>query len=147
MALGPVILEWLKNFGVPVMWKPMAFGGLIDKIRKKREFDLFIMDWRDLSFDPDYLRRFFHSSFDRPNMLNDTGYRNAEFDRLADLQVKTMDPHAIRRIVLDVQHLIMMDLPYIPLFVHHRMYGIRKDRFEGWTAREGRFDPPGPSPC
>ena len=98
---------------------------------------MFILGWRSLSFDPDYLIRFFHSFYALPNGRNYTGYSNAEFDRLADLQAEMMDRQARRKIVLYLQSQLMTDLPYIPLFVPHRMEGFRTDRFEGWTKRLG----------
>ena len=134
---GRVIQGWLQDFGITIFWKPMTFGSLIKKIRDERDFDMFILGWRSLSFDPDYLRRFFHSSYAPPNGRNYTGYSNAEFDRLADLQAETMDRQARRKIVLYLQSQLMADLPYIPLFVPHRMEGFRTDRFEGWTTRLG----------
>jgi ABC-type transport system substrate-binding protein len=136
-ATGRILREWLEDFGIPVSWKPIAFGGLIHKIRNERDFDLFIMGWRNLSLDPDYLRRFFHSSNNRPNKWNDTGYNNAQFDSMADRQAKTIDLETRRGIVVDLQTQLMIDLPYIPLFVPHRLEGIRTDRFEGWTTGGG----------
>jgi len=115
----------------------MTFGSLIKKIRDERDFDMFKLGWRSLSIDPDYLRRFFHSSYAPPNGKNYTGYSNSEFDRLADLQAATMDRQARRKIVIDLQSQLMTDLPYIPLFVPHRMEGFRTDRFEDWTTRLG----------
>jgi ABC-type transport system substrate-binding protein len=136
-AAGRVIQKWLQDFGVSISWKSMAFGGLMHKIRNEREFDMFIMGWRNLSLDPDYLRRFFHSSNKRPNKWNDTGYNSGQFDMMADRQAKTIDLEARRGIVLDLQTQLMIDLPYIPLFVPHRLEGVRTDRFEGWTTRGG----------
>jgi ABC-type transport system substrate-binding protein len=136
-ASGQLIKQWLQDFGIPVVRKPLAFGGLIRKVRNERDFNMYIMGWRSLSFDPDYLKRFFHSSYDRPDGWNYTGYSNSEFDRMADLQAKTMDPQARRGIVLDLQSQLMRDLPYIPVFVPHRMEGIRTDKFEGWSKSVG----------
>ncbi len=134
---GQFIQEWLSNFGIPIFWKPIAFGALIQKIRKERDFDIFVMGWGNLSLDPDYLRRFFHSTYDRPNGWNYMGYRNAEFDRLADLQAEAMDVQERRRIVLALQDRIMKDLPYIPLFVPMILEGMRTDRFTGWIKTLG----------
>lgn len=136
-ATGRAVQGWLQDFGISISWQTMAFGGLMRKVRSERDFDLFILGWRGLSLDPDYIRRFFHSSFDRPNGWNDTGYTNADFDRLAERQLTTMDFQARRKIILDLQMKLMKDLPYIPLYVPHRLEGIRTDRFEGWVTREG----------
>jgi ABC-type transport system substrate-binding protein len=134
---GQFIQEWLRDFGVPVYWKPLAFGALIQKIRKERQFDMFVMGWGSLPLDPDYLRRFFHSKYDRPNGWNYMGYRNGEFDRLAELQAETMNLEERREIVFKLQDLIMNDLPYVPLFVPFNLEGIRTDRYEGWTKMLG----------
>ncbi len=136
-ASGKIIQKWLADFGIDVSWKPMAFSGLVKEVRSKRQFDLFLMGWRRLSVDPDYLRRFFHSAYDKPNQWNYPGYRNKKFDELADLQAQAIDPERRRKIILTMQARLMMDLPYIPLYVPHRMEGIRTDRFQGWTTQVG----------
>jgi ABC-type transport system substrate-binding protein len=134
---GQFIQEWLRNFGIPIYWKPLGFSALIQKIRKQRYFDVFVMGWGNLSLDPDYLRRFFHSRHDRPNGWNYPGYRNDEFDRLADLQAETMDLEGRRKIVLKLQEKLMNDLPLMPLFVPFNIEGIRTDRFNGWVKTLG----------
>jgi len=136
-APGNLIQEWVQDIGINISWKPVAFANLLHKVRNQRDFDMYIMGWRGLSDDPDYLRRFFHSSYDIPGNWNYTGYNNVEFERLADLQIKTMDVQARRKIVLELQKMLMKDLPYIPLFVPFRLEGIRTDRFEGWTEQVG----------
>jgi len=136
-AAGKTIQEWLTDFGIPVSWKTMAFGSLLQRVKSKRDFDMFIMGWIGLSLDPDYLRRFFHSSYDASNQWNYTGYNNAEFNRLAELQAETLDLKERRRIVLRMQKLLTTDLPCIPLYIPHRMEGIRSDRFTGWVKQIG----------
>jgi ABC-type transport system substrate-binding protein len=46
---GQVIQKWLQDFGITVVWKSMAFGGLMHKIKNERDFDMFVMGWRSLS--------------------------------------------------------------------------------------------------
>ncbi len=136
-ASGQAIQEWLRAFGIPVSWDATAFSSLIRQVKFKREFDTFIMSWRGLSLDPDYLRRFFHSSYDVPNQWDFTGYNNPEFNRLAELQMRALDLKERRRIVMKLQNLLSMDLPCIPLYVPHQMEGIRTDRFSGWVKEVG----------
>jgi ABC-type transport system substrate-binding protein len=134
---GQMIQEWLKDFGIPTFWEPVAFGSLLNQIRNERDFDMFVVGWRSLPIDPDYLKRFFHSSYGYPMGRNYTGYSNIEFDRMVELQAQTMDTKARRKIVLDLQSRLMEDLPYIPLYVPFRLEGMRIDRFEGWTKMLG----------
>jgi ABC-type transport system substrate-binding protein len=135
-SAAQVIQQWLRHFGIPITRKTMPFARMIQEIRNERDFDMFVLGWRGL-YDPDYLRRFFHSSFKDRKGRNYAGYSNAEFDEMADLQALTMDPLARQRIVLDLQSLLMRDLPYIPLYVPARLEGVRTDRFEGWTKSLG----------
>lgn len=134
---GQWIQGWLKDFGIPTLWERVAFGDLLNQIRNEKDFDMFVMGWRSLPIDPDYLKRFFHSSSGYPMGRNYTGYSNIEFDRMVELQAQTMDAKARRKIVLDLQSRLMVDLPYIPLYVPFRLEGIRIDRFEGWTSMLG----------
>ena len=136
-AAGKVIQEWLDAFGIPLSWSAMSFNSLLTRVKSKRDFDMFIMGWRGLSLDPDYLRRFFQSSQKAPNQWNYTGYNNAEFNKLADLQAATLDLKERRRIVLRLQEMLATDVPCIPLYIPHRMEGIRTDRFAGWVKQAG----------
>jgi len=131
-ACGQVIATWLQDFGMKVSWEPIAFGALLRRIRNERDFDMFVLGWRNLSLDPDYLRRFFHSTYDEANQWNYTGYSNAEYDRLAETQAQTVDLRERRKIIFELQERLTADLPIIPLYVPHLMEGIRTDRFEGW---------------
>ena len=136
-ATGKVIARWLDEFGVPVFRSTMAFNSLLTQVKFKRDFDMFIMGWRGLSLDPDYLRRFFHSAYDKPNQWDYTGYNNAQFNKLADLQAETVNLKERRRIVLQLQNILATDLPIIPLYIPHRMEGVRTDRFAGWIKQAG----------
>jgi ABC-type transport system substrate-binding protein len=133
---GNVIQQWLRDFGVPVSWKPMAFSAMIKKV-DEREFDFYVSGWGALGQDPDYLRSFFHSKGDVPDGKNSVGYRNPEFDRLADLQAATMDQKERQKLVFRLQEMLMEDLPYLPLYVPMNLEGVRIDRFEGWVEMTG----------
>jgi len=136
-ASGQAIQEWLSAFGIPVSWEAMAFNSLLRRVKSDRDFDMFIMSWRGLSLDPDYLRRFFHSEYDLPNQWNFTGYHNPEFDRLAEQQMQALDLKKRRKMILRLQDLLSRDLPCIPLYVPHQMEAIRTDRFTGWVKEMG----------
>jgi ABC-type transport system substrate-binding protein len=133
---GNLIQQWLRDFGVPVNWKPMAFSAMVKKV-DDRDFDFFVSGWGALGQDPDYLRSFFHSKGDVPDGKNSVGYRNPEFDQLADLQAATMDQKERQKLVYRLQEILMEDLPYIPLYVPMNLEGVRIDRFQGWVEMAG----------
>lgn len=134
---GNMIQQWLRDFGVPVNWRPMAFSALVKKVEVEREFDMFVSGWGALGQDPDYLRSFFHSRGDVPEGKNACGYRNPEFDRIAELQVETMDQREREALVGKLQEILMKDLPYIPLYVPMNLEGVRADSLEGWVEMPG----------
>lgn len=135
---GMIIQEWLKEAGIPVSAKPMAFGSLVEHVSDQHNFDAFILGYGRLSEDPDYLGQFFHSGQDRKRGANKTGYRNSEFDRLANESAKAMDPAERQKIIWDMQKIIAADVPYIPLYNPSLIEAVRKDKFTGWiTMLEG----------
>lgn len=134
---GNMIQQWLRDFGIPVNWRPMAFSAMTKKVESERDFDMFVSGWGALGQDPDYLRSFFHSKADTPGGKNSCGYRNEEFDRLADLQAQTMDFGQRQALVFKLQEILMRDIPYIPLYVPLNLEAVRSDRFEGWVEMQG----------
>lgn len=118
-------------------WDSTAFANLIRQVKVDQDFDMFILSWRGLSLDPDYLRRFFHSAYNLPNQWNFSGYHTDRFDRLAEMQMQALDLKERRRMVMRLQNLLSRDLPAIPLYVPHQMEGVRTDRFTGWVKEVG----------
>ena len=130
---GNFIAEWLKDVGIPVSSKPMAFKSLVEQVSVRHDFDAFILGYGRLSLDPDYLRRFFHSSQDRKRGGNKGGYKNPEFDRIADASARMMDPEKRRELIWDMQKIVMQDVPYVPLYNPNLIEAVRKDKFTGWV--------------
>lgn len=135
--VGIMIQEWLRMIGIPVLSRPMGFSSLMDQVKRRRQFDLFVLGYGNLSLDPDYLRNFFHSKNDRPRGWNMSGYRNPEFDKIADESSRTMDVDKRRALIWEMQKIIMRDIPYIPLYNPKLIEAVRHDRFSGWVKMLG----------
>lgn len=135
--VGIMIQEWLRMAGIPVLSRPMGFSSLMDQVKTRRQFDLFVLGYGNLSLDPDYLRNFFHSKNDRPRGWNMSGYRNPEFDKIADESSCTMDADKRRALIWEMQKIIMRDIPYIPLYNPKLIEAVRYDRFSGWVEMLG----------
>jgi ABC-type transport system substrate-binding protein len=134
---GMIIQGWLQEVGIPVSSKPMAFGALIQQVKVRRQFDSFILGYGNLSLDPDYIRNFFHSRNDTARGRNMSGYRNPDFDRIADESATTMDRSKRQKLIRDMQKIILQDVPYIPLYNPELVEAVRKDRFDGWVEMLG----------
>jgi len=135
--VGIMIQEWLKMLGMPATSRPMPLGSLIQQVKVRRQFDLFVLGYGNLSLDPDYLRNFFISRNDKPNGWNTCGYRNPRYDRLADASANAMDLEERRQLIYDMQGIIMRDLPWIPLYSPKLAEAVREDRFSGWVRMVG----------
>ena len=132
-ATGIMIQNWLKMVGIPAASKPMEFSVLIHRVKERHQFDLFILGYGKLSLDPDYLRSFFHSRNDRPKGWNMSGYKNPDFDRIADESAGVMDVEKRRELIWKMQAVIMRDVPYFPLYNPRLTEAARIDRFMGWV--------------
>jgi len=130
---GTIIQEWLKETGIPVSARPMAFGSLIDQVSSQHDFDAFIMAYGRLDIDPDWVRKFFHSEQDKKRGGNKAGYHNLDFDRIADESAATMDKEKRRNLIKEMQKIVLRDVPYIPLYSPDLIEAVREDKFTGWV--------------
>jgi ABC-type transport system substrate-binding protein len=130
---GMMIQEWLRALGMPALSRPMAFGALLTQIKGRHEFDTFILGYGRLSMDPDYLRNFFHSANDKERGWNMSGYKNPEFDDLAEKSINEMNQELRKKLIFKMQKIIMRDVPYIPIYNPALIEAVRKDTFTGWV--------------
>ena len=130
---GMIIQEWLRSVGMPVSARPMSLSSLIQQVSSAHDFDAFILAYGRLDVDPDWMRRFFHSAEDRKRGGNKAGYKNPDFDRVADESARAMDRNTRRNMVWDMQRMVMGDVPYIPLYNPKLIEAVRKDKFKGWV--------------
>ena len=135
--IGILAQEWLRKLGIPVTARPMAFGAMIDQVKVRRDFDLFVLGFGHLSLDPDYLRSFFYSANDKPRGWNTSGYHNPQFDRLADQSAREMDPQKRRETILEMQRILIHDIPFLPLYDPKLIEAVRTDHFGGWVQMLG----------
>ena len=136
-SIGTTIVRWLKIIGIPARVKPMEFGSLIQQIKDRHQFDLFVLGYGKLSFDPDYLRTFFHSRNDKLSGWNMSGYKNPYYDRISDESASAMNIEKRKKLVWKMQNIILRDVPYYPLYNPKMIEGVRKDRFRGWVEMLG----------
>ncbi|MBU0969119.1 MAG: ABC transporter substrate-binding protein [Proteobacteria bacterium] len=132
---GTMIQEWLRELGMSAFARPMSFNSLLDTVKGKHEFDAFVLGYGQLDLDPDYLRTFFESKNDKPRGWNMSGYRNPEFDTIADEQTTLIDIQKRKEIIWKMQEIILEDLPYLPLYNPHIIEATFNARFKGWVAK------------
>lgn len=81
--------------------------------------------------DPDVLHFRLHSSkISNPNYY---GFINAEFDKLADEQRKTVDPAKRADMIRRMQEILAEEVPLIVLYHRDFITVYRTDKFDGWV--------------
>jgi ABC-type transport system substrate-binding protein len=130
---GMMIQEWLRAIGIPAFSHPMSFGALLTQVKGSHEFDAFILGYGRLSLDPDYLRNFFHSVNDKPRGWNMSGYSNPKFDRIAEASASEMSQELRKKLIWEMQQIVMRDVPYIPIYNPSLIEAVRKDTYYGWV--------------
>ena len=135
--VGIMIQEWLKMLGIPASSKPMPLGSLIQQVKTRHDFDLFVLGYGNLALDPDYLRNFFISKNSKPKGWNTSGYNNSRFDQIAEASANAMDLEKRQQLIWEMQAILMKDLPWLPLYTPKLAEGVREDRFTGWVDMVG----------
>jgi len=134
---GIIIQEWLRMVGIPTSAKPMAFGALIQQVKGRHQFDSFILGYGRLDIDPDWVKNFFHSNNDKARGWNMSGYKNPDFDRISEESANALDREKRRKLIWEMQKMILRDVPYIPLYNPKLIEAVRTDKFSGWVETLG----------
>jgi peptide/nickel transport system substrate-binding protein len=132
---GMMIQEWVRKMGLPAFARPMSFNSLLDRVKGKHDFDAFILGYGKLNLDPDYLRAFFYSKYDKPRGWNMSGYKNLVFDKIAREQKSIVNQEKRKKLIWDMQAILLEDIPYIPLYNPHILEAVFTDRFKGWVEK------------
>ncbi|MEN3009531.1 MAG: ABC transporter substrate-binding protein [Candidatus Bipolaricaulaceae bacterium] len=125
------IEQWCRELAIPVKANLTGFNVLVNKVWAPDgfDFDMYILGWSlgNPAF-PDYLYYFWHSSQDVPEGFNTPGYRNPEYDRLAEAFLAAKSVAEARPLVFRMQELLAEDVPYVILFDTPIKEAFRADR-------------------
>ena len=86
-----------------------------------------------VSYDPDYLRTLFGADA----RLNQSGYRSAAFDRIADRVAGAPDRSSRLSAVADEMRRLARDAPAIPLVFAEGPFAYRPSVYDGWVFVKG----------
>jgi peptide/nickel transport system substrate-binding protein len=92
--------------------------------------------------EPEMAFFYFHTSLGLLNNgyvsgLNYGGYANPEYDEIAAASLREQNPARRQELLHQLQEILAIDLPQIPLY-HPRVLNLcRDDRFAGWSAEPG----------
>ncbi len=86
--------------------------------------------------DPEFLRTLFHSDV-AVGSLNRAGYKNPQYDALADQQSRTTDTAERNRVLGQMQDILAEDLPAIAVYFPEDIFPYRAGAFDGWVYYPG----------
>jgi len=64
-----------------------------------------------------------------------SGYNNPAFDKIAEEQQSVIDVEKRKKIIFEMQAILMEDIPYIPLYNPHILEAVFTKRFKGWVEK------------
>jgi ABC-type transport system substrate-binding protein len=121
-AFGTAIEQWAKELGIPLTVKTTTFNALIPLVftnaGKQPQFDMAILAWSlgNPAF-PGFYESFWHSREDAATTggFNAPGFKNPEFDRLADAYEATRSEQEAFGLVWQMERILADERPYIVL--------------------------------
>ncbi len=114
-----VIQNSLKSIGVPVEIETLETATLIQQLREG-QYDMGTLRWVGGNQDPVFLHDIFYSGEipapQRKYGQNRNRYRSADFDRVIDEAVSTLDRAKAKTLYAQAQQIVSRDLPMLPLW-------------------------------
>ncbi|KOR29401.1 peptide ABC transporter substrate-binding protein, partial [Achromatium sp. WMS2] len=114
LRLATVIQAQLKEVGINIQIQSLDWGTFYGDIKNGR-FQLYSLSWIGVKT-PDHFRAILHSTSIPPKGANRGRYNNPEVDRLLDQAEQLPDLTSQAQVYKKLQHLLLQDLPYIPLW-------------------------------
>ena len=132
------ISEWMREMGMPVKSELTGFATILNPVFVDADFDMYILGW-GLTIYPDYLVDFFHSKNDTAITGNNNtpGLHSDAFDALGDAFKAETDIQKAQVQARELQAVLALERPYIPLFVRQSIDLISRNVFLPYTSTLG----------
>ena len=143
--LIPIVKENWAKIGVKVIPELMEFSTLSEKVKGKRDFEIFNMAW-SLGIDPDP-SWIFSKTQDVSGGFNAVGWHPEKSEDLMQKALQTVDQKEREKIYQEWYELINEEAPYIFLatnkaatVVNSRVKGLEVSPHLGWTAQAYKLE-------
>lgn len=119
-----VLREQLVGVGIDAVVKAVDFATLMG-LRLERKYEITLLNrW----IAPFYFYQVFHSKWDVPGAwTNIMGYNNPKVDEYYEKWLVEVDPEARMEYLRKINEIVLMDLPWIPLYYYVYLDVRRKD--------------------
>ena len=105
-----IFAQELAKIGIRTTAVPLATAAFLGKVYREHKLTLALGGYGGslVRIDPDfYLRSVYHSK----GFMNASGYSNPEFDKVAEAQMRELDPARRMRLIEEAQRIYARDLP------------------------------------
>lgn len=126
--IGAALQQQWRRVGIELEMRPLEIATLFSDV-SRGNFQLTYLRWVGANNDPDFFEYVFSSKRFPPDGANRGHYRNARVDALIDQIRIEMDRKKRNEECSEVQKILAVDLPYVPLWftdvvsVHRRAMG------------------------
>jgi len=128
------IAEQWRKLGLRVKVKPEVFPNpMVEIWFKTRTFDCIMASYGDhpARLEPDFFTNAkFHSSYSVPGGWNTGEYKNPDFDKIGEEQLKIYDPEKRRALIYKLQEILYNDQPLTVVLFAIDNYGMNVSRVE-----------------
>jgi len=128
--IGWRIGKQLEKIGVKLIVDVQPWGPFIARFRNHKYDQMYYVGWGNVMFDPDDVYR---NAYISPNPWNPTDYHHEEMAKLTIEASGILDRERRLELYKQAALLFREDLPWIPLFQCHDMYGLNAKW--NWEAR------------
>lgn len=127
-----LVRDALSQVGIELEFEPTDFmtavmTGALDN------YEMALLFFGGLERDPDLLRQIFSSRTEGEHIFHSLGWRNDDFDELAEQQARTLDEDERREHLARMQELIAEDLPMLPLYYAANFLMYDREVFTEWS--------------
>ena len=134
---GELVRDMLKAVGIDITLKPVDATGLRQQATAGT-YTLALISLGGLGGDPDFIMSFFDSRLGGAQLFTKVhGYKNSDFEAIADQQRQTLDVPKRKDLVGKMQDQLARDVAVLPLFYPDRMFIYNKQVFDNWYYTPG----------
>lgn len=143
IRIAEIISSELETVGIRAKVASME-AGTVDElvwpgfdVKKGRNYHMTIWGWSaPTQLNPNSLMALACSNLD-DGYLNIGGYKNPEFDKLAQVLKDTLDEEKREKILNDMQAVIANDMPFMTMFNPQVICAYNTTQYDGWVMQKG----------
>lgn len=132
-ATAEILKQSLAAIGVDLVFQPSDFFTAITS-GAFTSYEMALQFFGGVRRDPDTLRTMLASQTAGTGIFHALGWKNAEFDDLAERQLVNPDDAAREAQIARMQELVAEELPFLVLYYSVPYYVYRREVFDQWSA-------------